>query len=168
MPVTRFADEIRITNALATLLAEAQYLEIHQRRYHIDHRGKIDIYIMHPLGIRIAIECDHDFKKAEEEAKRRLEHAIVDLAIALRYDRSEFPDIPSELQLKEMAKKAKYWTKVFIPGADITDNIASKLGKTVSLTEKWLEVSIFTLIEIIDHSVNYVLREEDIKPLDFT
>jgi len=122
-------------------------------------------------GFIISIESSYNKSDAEEDAKKRIEQEprLADIALALWIrEREKFRDLP-ELELENVIKNARYSVKIFVP-VEIEETLLQFLEKGVgrraeSATEWFEEVDLPTIKALIEHSIAYLIREEDIVQL---
>ena len=122
-------------------------------------------------GFIISIESSYNKSDAEEDAKKRIEQEprLADIAMALWIrEREKFRDLP-ELELEYVIKNARYSVKIFVP-VEIEETLLQFLEKGVgrraeSATEWFEEVDLPTIKALIEHSIAYLIREEDIVQL---
>jgi len=122
-------------------------------------------------GFIISIESSYNKSDAEEDAKKRIEQEprLADIALALWIrEREKFRDLP-ELELEYVIKNARYSVKIFVP-VEIEETLLQFLEKGVgrraeSATEWFEEVDLPTIKALIEHSIAYLIREEDIVQL---
>jgi len=122
-------------------------------------------------GFIISIESSYNKSDAEEDAKKRIEQEprLADIALALWIrEREKFRDLP-ESELENVIKNARYSVKIFVP-VEIEETLLQFLKKGVarraeSATEWFEEVDLPTIKALIEHSIAYLIREEDIVQL---
>ncbi|MEM2922398.1 MAG: hypothetical protein QXF26_08805, partial [Candidatus Bathyarchaeia archaeon] len=90
------AYESRVNIALAQLLERIGFRERAER---ITKEGRADIILLYG-GLRIGLEGSYNALDAQRDAERKLEVGLCDLAIALWYDGSLFPQDLSESEIK--------------------------------------------------------------------
>ena len=123
-------------------------------------------------GFIIGIEASYDKKDAEKDAENRINQELVDIALAL-WIKEEFKDMPEE-QLYEAIKKSLYSVKVFIPKDFIPREnyimLLRSLEKSVERKAEpatgWFEDMNLPYIKmIIEHSISFMIKEEEIQML---
>ena len=118
-------------------------------------------------GFIIGIEASYNKNDAEKDAETRIEQGLVDIALAL-WIKEKFKDMPEE-QLYEAIKKSLYSVKVFTL-RDISITLLQFLEKSVerkaeSATGWFEDVNLPSIKMIIEHSIGFMIKEEEVQTL---
>jgi PAS domain-containing protein len=122
-------------------------------------------------GFIISIESSYSRSDAEEDAKKRVEQEprLADIALALWIkEKDRFRDLP-EVKLEDVVRSAKYSVKIFVP-VEFRDTLLQFIEKGIKRKAEpvagWFEdVDLPTIRGIIEHSIIFLVREEDIAQL---
>ncbi|MEM0010890.1 MAG: hypothetical protein QXT84_04250, partial [Candidatus Bathyarchaeia archaeon] len=157
------AYESRVNIALARLLEKAGFRERAERSSR--DRRRVDIILLNK-GFRIALEGSYEASDAENDARRRIEGQLCDLAVAVWYDRGLFPQEATEREIEAALEKSTLRVKFFVPGEDVTGTLLSFLrGKLPPepLVQGWLKVDVPLLGDCINQAVQHMVSEERVK-----
>jgi hypothetical protein len=118
-------------------------------------------------GFIIVIEASYDKDDAERDAERRIEQGLADVVLAL-WIRQRFRDMP-ESELMEAIRRARYSIKVFVP-RDLRETLLPYLEgiilKRAEPATEWFEdVDLPMIKTIIEHSIAFLIREEQVQRL---
>ena len=163
MRVKASAYEGRVNIALAQLLEEAGFKEKAERRR---GPGQVDVLLLY-RGLRIGLEGSYDFLDAQKDAKKRIEQNLVDISVAVWYDKDVFPQEITESELKDKLKRTKQRIKIFVPGKDVTGTLIHYLKRVGRLPPRplvygWLTVDFPLLVQCIRQVIQYVVSEEEV------
>jgi len=122
-------------------------------------------------GFIISIESSYSRSDAEEDAKKRVEQEprLADIALALWIkEKDRFRDLP-EVKLEDVVRSAKYSVKIFVP-VELRDTLLQFIEKGIKRKAEpvagWFEdIDLPTIRGIIEHSIIFLVREEDIAQL---
>ena len=122
-------------------------------------------------GFIVSIESSYNRSNAEEDAKRRVEQEpkLADIALALWIkEKDKFRDLPEAL-LEDVIRSARYGVKVFAPvelrGA-LLQFLEEGIKRKAEPATGWFEdVDLPTIKEIMEHSIVFLVREEEIARL---
>jgi PAS domain-containing protein len=122
-------------------------------------------------GFIISIESSYSRSDAEEDAKKRVEQEprLADIALALWIkEKDRFRDLP-EVKLEDVVRSAKYSVKIFVP-VELRDTLLQFIEKGIERKAEpvagWFEdIDLPTVRGIIEHSIIFLVREEDIAQL---
>jgi PAS domain-containing protein len=122
-------------------------------------------------GFIISIESSYSRSDAEEDAKKRVEQEprLADIALALWIkEKDRFRDLP-EVKLEDVVRSAKYGVKIFVP-VELRDTLLQFIEKGIKRKAEpvagWFEdIDLPTIRGIIEHSIIFLVREEDIAQL---
>lgn len=120
----------------------------------------------HYRGLIIDIETSYNRKDAEEDARRKVEQGLVDIAIAL-WLKQRYENAP-EQQLDDILKGSKFDLKVLVPEElrGLLRYIERGIGKRAEAAAGWLsDVDLSTLKSVIELSSEFLFREEEIENL---
>ncbi len=168
----RIAYEARVNVALARLLRGVGFDAAPER---IGEGGRrVDVLLLR-RGLRIALEGSYDPRDAEEDARRRLEEQLCDMAVAVWYDSRSLPqDLPEE-ELGEALGRSTLRVRIFAPGkdvsaADVTGTVLDYLRREDArrlppepLTAGWLGVDVPLLARCIDLAIQYLVPESAVR-----
>ncbi|WP_054852956.1 hypothetical protein [Vulcanisaeta distributa] len=117
-------------------------------------------------GLIIGIEASYKDRDAEEDAGKRIDQGIVDLAIALHYP-VRYPNILKD-KLIEQIKQSQFNVKIITPKyvkvSSLLQFINQQLGTGRPLvTSGWFTVDIPTLTNVIRHATDYLIQESEIE-----
>jgi PAS domain-containing protein len=122
-------------------------------------------------GFIILIESSYSRSDAEEDAKKRVEQEprLADIALALWIkEKDRFRDLP-EAKLEDVVRSAKYSVKIFVPvelRGTLLQFIEKGIKRGAEPATGWFEdVDLPTIRGIIEHSIIFLVREEDIAQL---
>lgn len=147
---------------LANILSRELGIDARAERIHGRRRPDIRCYYR---GFIIGIEASYSASDAEEDARGRIEQGLTDISVAL-WIKERFKDIP-ESQLYDAIKRPRFDVKVFVPSeikGTLIPFIESKISKKAEPVTEWFkDVDIPTLKLIIESSIDFLVREEEIK-----
>jgi hypothetical protein len=155
--------ESEINVKIADVLSRELGFDIRSER--IEKRKRPDLKCYYK-GFKIVIEASYDKRDAEKDAERRISEESADIAIAL-WIKEKFKDTPQS-GLYEAVKKARYDIKMFVPREELKYSLlrfirSEILPKAKPVTD-WIEdIDLPTLKAIIEVSVEYMIREEEIE-----
>jgi len=149
---------------LAEILSESFGIDARAERARGRRRPDIRCYYR---GLIIGIEASYSKSDAEKDAMRRIEEGLVDIALALWLKRS-YPDVP-ESELKEIIKKSRFDVKVFVP-EEVIGPLIPYLEETLKrraepATGWFVDVDLPMIKTILENSIGYLLREEEVRQL---
>jgi len=115
-------------------------------------------------GIIIGIEASYSRSDAERDAEKRIEQGLVDIALAL-WLKKPYKDL-SEQQLYEAIKNSRFDIKILVP-RELTGTLIPFIEKYVERKVKpvsgwFIDVDIPLLKTIIENSVEFLIREEEV------
>jgi DNA-binding transcriptional regulator GbsR (MarR family) len=113
-------------------------------------------------GFIIGLEASYSKEDAERDARNRIEQGLADITMAL-WIKEKYKDMP-ERELVEVIKRSKFGVKIFAP-LDILflEKVIEKRAEPVT---GWFEDIDLPMIKtIIENSVSFMIREEDIQEL---
>jgi PAS domain-containing protein len=153
---------------LAEILSKVFGIDCRAERVKGRRRPDIRCYYK---GFIISIESSYSKSDAEEDAKKRIvqEPRLADIALALWIkEKEKFRDLP-EAKLESVIRSAKYGVKIFVP-VEIRGTLLQFIEKGIKrraepATEWFEDVDLPTIKEIIEHSIIFLVREEDIAQL---
>jgi hypothetical protein len=161
--VPEVAEEV-INVKLADILRKDFGIDARAERVKGRRRPDIRCYYK---GFIIGIEASYNKNDAEKDAENRIEQGLVDIALAL-WIKEKFKDMPEE-QLYEAIKKSLYSVKVFTL-RDISITLLQFLEKSVERKAEpatgWFEdVNLPSIKMIIEHSIGFMIKEEEVQTL---
>lgn len=155
--------EYIVNDKLAEILSRDFGIDCRAERIRGRRRPDIRCYYK---GFIISIESSYSKSDAERDAEARIEQEpkIADIAIAL-WVRERFRDVP-EPQLYQAIRAARYSVKVFVP-IEVRGTLLQYLERSIARKAEpatgWFEdVNLPTLKAIIEHSIVFLIREEEI------
>jgi hypothetical protein len=149
---------------LAEILAQNFSIDARAERVKGKRRPDIRCYYK---GFIIGIEASYEKSDAERDAESRIEQGLADIALAL-WIKERFKDI-SEPELADVIRKSKFSVKVFVP-REIRGTLLQFLEKGIKkkaepVTEWFEDVDLPMLKAIIENSINFLSKEEEIQRL---
>ena len=155
--------EYIVNDKLAEILSRDFGIDCRAERIRGRRRPDIRCYYK---GFIISIESSYSKSDAERDAEARIEQEpkIADIAIAL-WVSERFRDVP-EPQLYQAIRAARYSVKVFVP-IEVRGTLLQYLERSIARKAEpatgWFEdVDLPTLKAIIEHSIVFLIREEEI------
>lgn len=155
-------------DVINTKLAEilSRDFDIDARAERIRGRRRPDIRCYY-RGFIIGIEASYNKDDAEEDAKRRIEQGLADIALAL-WLKERYRDVP-EWELVEVIRKSKFDVKIFVP-LDVKSTLIPFLEgiiveKAQSATGWFEDIDLPMIKTIIENSISFLVREEEIQRL---
>jgi hypothetical protein len=148
---------------LAEILSQELGIDARAERVKGKRRPDIRCYYR---GLIIGIEASYNRSDAEEDAKRRVEQDLIDIALALWYKKT-YGDVP-EQQLYEAIKNSRFDVKVFIPrelAGTLIPFIEKRVKKVEPATGWFTDIDLPTLKTIVENSVEFLVREEEVAEL---
>ena len=141
-------------------------LGIDARAERIHGRKRLDIRCYYK-GLIIGIEASYSASDAEKDAEGRIEQGLVDIALAL-WIKHQYKDVPED-KLYEEVRNSTFDVKVFVP-RDIVNTlipfIEERTGRRAESATGWFrDVDLPTLKMIIEYSVEFLVREEEVGEL---
>ena len=118
-------------------------------------------------GLIIGIEASYSRSDAEKDAERRIEQGLVDVALALWF-KKPYRDV-SEQQLYEAIRNSRFDVKIFVPkeiAGTLIPFIEKYLEKKAEPVTGWFtDIDLPMLKTIIENSVGFLIREEEVTRL---
>ena len=156
--------EYLVNVKLAEILS--QELGIDARAERIKDRKRPDIRCYY-RGLIIGIEASYSRSDAERDAQKRIEQGLVDIALAL-WIKKPYKDVP-EQQLYNAIKKSRFDVKIFVPmelSGTLIPFIERGIKKKAEPVTGWFrDIDLPTLKNIIESSVGFLVREEEVARL---
>jgi len=116
-------------------------------------------------GFIVGIEASYDRSDAERDAEERIRQGLVDVALALWIKRM-FRDVPEPV-LTEALRKSRFGVKVFVPvevRGTLLQYLERDIKKRAEPATGWFEdVDLPTVKAIIESSVDFLVREEEVR-----
>ena len=141
-------------------------LGIDARAERIKGRRRPDIRCYYK-GLIIGIEASYSKSDAEEDAARRIEQGLVDIALALWF-KKPYRDV-SEQQLYEAIRSSRFDVKIFVPkevAGTLIPFIEKHIKKKAEPVTGWfIDIDLPMLKTIIENSVGFLIREEEVAKL---
>jgi hypothetical protein len=118
-------------------------------------------------GLIIGIEASYERGDAERDAEERLEQGLADITLAL-WIKEKFKDLP-EQELSEAIRRSKFWAKILVP-RDVKGTLLQFLEGSIErkaepVTEWFKDVDLPTIKTMIENSVAFMIREEEVKKI---
>mgnify|MGYP000592537979 CR=1 FL=1 len=139
---------------------------IDARAERIKRRKRPDIRCFY-RGLIIGIEASYNKSDAEKDAMARIEQGLVDMALAL-WIKTPYKDVP-ETMLEEYIRKSKFDVKVFVPKeimGTLIPFLEKRIEKKAEPATGWFEdIDLPTLKIILDHAMEFLVKEEEIEKL---
>jgi hypothetical protein len=117
-------------------------------------------------GFIVGIEASYSRSDAERDAESRVEQELADIALAL-WIKQKFRDVPEE-RLSEIIRKSVFDIRIFVPLElrGLLRYLEASVKRKVEPATSWFEnVDLPTIRDIIENSVEFMIREEGIEEL---
>ena len=154
------AFESRLNISLSGLLNQMGVIS------HSEHlsQGRKDILIYHQ-GLAIVLEGSYDKKDAEDDAKKRIEQLAADVAIAIHYPPTEFPQNLTEGEIEDKLKRITLPVRVIVPEeiSGILFYILHEKNVLAKPTEDWYELNLNSLASLISEIAQFIISEDSVK-----
>ena len=141
-------------------------LSIDARAERVKGRKRPDIRCYY-RGLIIGIEASYSRSDAERDAQKRIEQGLVDLALAL-WIKKPYKDV-SEQRLYEAIRSSRFDVKIFAPvelAGTLIPFIEKGIKKRAEPVTGWFtDIDLPTLKNIIENSVGFLVREEEVARL---
>lgn len=155
-----FVHENELNVRIASILSESFGLDCRAERTH--QRDRPDIRCFYG-GFRIIVECSYSKSDAENDARRRIENGLADIAIALHYT-EKYRDMPEE-EFKKKLRESVFNAMIIVPREE--KNLEKYiLGKTrvAEPVEGWfINVKLGDLADLIKNAVAYLIEESEVQ-----
>jgi len=116
-------------------------------------------------GFIVGVEASYERGDAERDAEERAGQGIADVVLAL-WIRERFRDVP-EPKLTRAIRGSRYGVKVFVPvdvRGTLLQYIERGIGRRAEPATGWFEdVDLPTVKSIVEHSVEFLVREEEVR-----
>lgn len=126
--------------------------------------GRKDILIYHQ-GLAIVLEGSYDRKDAEMDAKKRIDQLTADVAIAIHYPATEFPQDLTEGEIENRLQRITLPVRVVVP-KDLSGTLFSFLCKKNIIAkpiEDWYELNLNSLASLIEEIAQFIISEDNVK-----
>jgi len=117
-------------------------------------------------GFTVGIEASYSRSDAERDAKSRIEQELADITLAL-WIKQKLRDVPEE-RLSEIIRKSVFDIRIFVPVElkGLLRYLEASVKRKVEPATSWFEnVDLPTIWNIIENSVEFMIREEEIEEL---
>jgi len=155
------AFESRLNVLVAHLLSER--LGLRAISEYISSRRRADVAIF-VNGVKVALEGSYSKSDAERDVQDKVDRGLADLGIALHY-REEYPQNLTDAELEDVLKKSIFGIRLVVP-RDVSNTLIAYLENRKISPEwvtGWMNASISDLASILNESIQFILREEDIE-----
>jgi hypothetical protein len=127
-------------------------------------KGRKDVLIYHQ-GLAIVLEGSYDKKDAESDAKRRIEQLAADVAIAVHYPATEFPQDLTADEIEAKLEKIKLPVRVIVPEeiSGILSYLPQEKKVFAKLIDDWYELNLSELVSLITEIAQFIISEESVK-----
>jgi hypothetical protein len=148
---------------LAEILSRDFGIDCRAERVRGRRRSDIRCYYK---GFIIGIEVSYSKSDAESDAESRIEQGLADIVLAL-WIKHKFRDVPEE-RLSEIIRKSVFDVRIFVPVElkGLLRYLEASVKRSVEPATWWFEnVDLPTIRDIIENSVEFMIREEGVEEL---
>jgi hypothetical protein len=148
---------------LAEILSRDFGIDCRAERVRGRRRSDIRCYYK---GFIIGIEVSYSKSDAESDAESRIEQGLADIVLAL-WIKHKFRDVPEE-RLSEIIRKSVFDVRIFVPVElkGLLRYLEASVKRSVEPATWWFEnVDLPTIRDIIENSVEFMIREEGVEKL---
>ena len=117
-------------------------------------------------GFIIGVEVSYSKSDAERDAESRIEQGLADIVLAL-WIKHKFRDVPEE-RLSEIIRKSVFDVRIFVPVElrGLLRYLEASVKQSVEPATWWFEnVDLPTIRDIIENSIEFMIREEGVEKL---
>jgi hypothetical protein len=148
---------------LAEILSRDFGIDCRAERVRGRRRSDIRCYYK---GFIIGIEASYSKSNAERDAESRIEQGLADIVLAL-WIKHKFRDVPEE-RLSEIIRKSVFDVRIFVPVElkGLLRYLEASVKRSVEPATWWFEnVDLPTIRDIIENSIEFMIREEGVEKL---
>jgi hypothetical protein len=161
VPVPEVREEV-VNVKLAEILGRDFGIDCRAERVSGRKRPDIRCYYR---GFIVGVEASYERGDAERDAEERVGQGLADVVLAL-WIRERFRDVP-EPELARVIRGSRFGVKVFVPvdiRGTLLQYIERGIGRRAEPATGWFEdVDLPTIKSIVEHSVEFLVREEEVR-----
>lgn len=126
-------------------------------------QGRKDVLIHHQ-GLAIVLEGSYDKKDAEKDAKKRIDQLSADVAIAIHYPSTEFPQNLKEKDIENKLKQIDLPVKVIVSeDSGILSYLQNEKRVLAKPIEDWYTLNLNSLASLIVEIAQFIISEESVQ-----